>query len=59
MKTCSDCGCRVYDLGCVNCHEAAYIARQCHELGLCARCGFDVDDCRCDEIQPAEAAPQE
>ena len=24
MKTCPDCGSRVYNLGCVNCNESAY-----------------------------------
>jgi hypothetical protein len=28
MKTCPNCGCRVYKLGCVNCDEEAYIAEQ-------------------------------
>ena len=28
MKTCPDCGCRVYKLGCVNCDEAAYVEEQ-------------------------------
>lgn len=28
MKTCPDCGERVYDLGCVNCNESAYIEQQ-------------------------------
>lgn len=28
MKTCPDCGERVYNLGCVNCNEAAYIQEQ-------------------------------
>ena len=28
MKTCEDCGSRVYNLGCVNCNEEAYIAEQ-------------------------------
>ena len=28
MKTCPDCGERVYKLGCVNCNEAAYIEEQ-------------------------------
>ncbi len=28
MKTCPDCGERVYNLGCVNCNEAAYIEEQ-------------------------------
>jgi hypothetical protein len=28
MKTCPDCGERVYNLGCVNCNEMAYIEEQ-------------------------------
>lgn len=28
MKTCEDCGCRVYNLGCVNCNEETYIKEQ-------------------------------
>jgi hypothetical protein len=28
MKTCPNCGERVYNLGCVNCDEAAYIEEQ-------------------------------
>jgi hypothetical protein len=28
MKTCPDCGERVYNLGCTNCNEAAYIEEQ-------------------------------
>ena len=28
MKTCPDCGERVYSLGCVNCDEANYIEAQ-------------------------------
>lgn len=28
MKTCPDCGERVYSLGCVNCEEKAYIDQQ-------------------------------
>lgn len=45
MKTCPNCGERVYRLGCVNCDEAAYIEQQemldqlaLDEL-LCAPCG--------------------
>ena len=25
MNTCENCGCRVYNLGCVNCNEIDYI----------------------------------
>jgi hypothetical protein len=28
MKTCENCGERVYNLGCVNCNEMAYIEEQ-------------------------------
>lgn len=28
MKTCEDCGSRVYNLGCTWCNEVAYIAEQ-------------------------------
>lgn len=28
MKTCEDCGCRVYEYGCVNCNEPEYIRNQ-------------------------------
>lgn len=28
MKTCENCGSRVYSLGCVNCDEEAYISEQ-------------------------------
>lgn len=31
MKTCPDCGCRVYRHGCVNCDEDVYIALQAAE----------------------------
>lgn len=33
-KTCENCGCRVYKLGCVNCDEVRYIAEQYEELGM-------------------------
>lgn len=28
MKTCEDCGCRIYEYGCVNCNEEDYITMQ-------------------------------
>ncbi len=28
MKNCENCGCRVHNLGCVNCDEIAYIEEQ-------------------------------
>lgn len=28
MKTCENCGCAVYNLGCINCDEMAYIEEQ-------------------------------
>lgn len=30
---CNDCGCKVYNGHCVNCHEETYIERQYVELG--------------------------
>jgi hypothetical protein len=30
MKTCEDCGCRVYEYGCVNCNEQDYIDMQAY-----------------------------
>lgn len=27
-KTCEDCGCRIYEYGCVNCNEQEYIDMQ-------------------------------
>jgi hypothetical protein len=53
VKTCEDCGGRVYALGCVNCNEAAYIALQADDDdddGYCNTCldGTVVSD-TCDE----------
>ncbi len=28
MKSCEDCGCRIYEYGCVNCNEITYIEMQ-------------------------------
>jgi hypothetical protein len=39
MKTCEDCGERVYSLGCTNCNEVAYIeAGECYDPPPCAAC---------------------
>lgn len=34
MKTCENCGCRVYSNGCVNCNEELYILDQYYEQGM-------------------------
>ena len=51
MKTCEDCGSRVYNLGCVNCHEAAYILRQTEPDPDDVTCehgtALDVHCCNC------------
>lgn len=47
MKTCPDCGERVYNLGCVNCNEAAYIQEQ---IELTARYGQPEDE----DFEPIE-----
>lgn len=41
MKTCPDCGERVYSLGCTNCNEAAYMeeAEQREEQRIAERDG--------------------
>lgn len=31
MKTCEDCGCRVYEYGCINCNEQDYIDMQAYD----------------------------
>ena len=33
MRTCEDCGCRVYGGFCVNCDEETFIADQYRDLG--------------------------
>lgn len=32
MKTCPDCGCAIYEFGCVNCNEEDYITMQTEDL---------------------------
>jgi len=32
MKTCEDCGCKVYSGHCTNCHEETFIAQQYRDL---------------------------
>ena len=34
MKTCEDCGCRIYSGHCVNCHEEVFIVEQYYEDNL-------------------------
>lgn len=34
MNYCPDCGCKMYNGACTNCHEEIYIAEQYHELGM-------------------------
>lgn len=54
MKSCPECGCRVYALGCVNCDEPKYIAEQAERIRadyhICPMCGYSEGDCRCDEL---------
>lgn len=65
-KTCPDCGERVYNHGCVNCNEIAYIHEQARLTAL--QYGSDYDDVelackgcmgpcgRCHEAQLTESA---
>lgn len=34
MRTCENCGCRVYSNGCVNCNEELYILEQYYEQNM-------------------------
>lgn len=34
MKSCENCGEKVYDGACVNCHEEIYIEQQYHDLNM-------------------------
>lgn len=34
MNYCPDCGCKMYNGACTNCHEEIYIAEQYNELGM-------------------------
>ncbi len=34
MMTCENCGCRVYNGNCINCHEVVYIRDQYLELDM-------------------------
>ena len=34
MSNCPDCGCKMYNGACVNCHEEVYIRDQYEDLGL-------------------------
>ena len=33
MSTCEDCGCKMYNGFCTNCHEEVFIADQYRDLG--------------------------
>jgi hypothetical protein len=49
MDTCESCGSKVYNLGCVNCDETAYIYEQerlTADYGECFRCGLPMLDGR-------------
>jgi len=34
MNYCENCGCKIYDGACVNCHEELYILDQYNDLGM-------------------------
>ena len=34
MGYCPDCGCRMYNGACTNCHEEIYIEEQYYDLGM-------------------------
>lgn len=39
MSHCEDCGCKVYNGACTNCHEAVYIEQQYYDLDM------DINEC--------------
>lgn len=39
MKYCEDCGCKMYNGACINCHEEVFIAEQHRELGTYEQTG--------------------
>lgn len=41
MNYCPDCGCKMYNGACTNCHEEIYIAEQYHELGMSMSSEFE------------------
>ena len=56
MKTCPDCGCRIYEYGCVNCNEADYIEAQSFLNEACGRCGDPTCFGGCEiETEPGRA----
>jgi len=44
MTYCEDCGCKVFNGHCVNCHEEIYIAEQHFELGTWSECSDEFKD---------------
>lgn len=53
MRTCPDCGERVYNLGCVNCNEVAYIEEQERMTDL-----YGSDDPPSEPTDAASCPPQ-
>lgn len=52
MKTCQDCGERVYNLGCTNCNEGAYIEEQEYLTELQYRVASAEPDTDVDAVDP-------
>ena len=41
MNYCPDCGCKMCNGACTNCHEEIYIAEQYYELGMSMSSEFE------------------
>ncbi len=52
-QTCEDCGCKVYDGHCVNCHEETYIMEQ--DMGNDEHVDFSDEFCEKLQTQQEEA----
>lgn len=55
MKTCPDCGCKVYNMRCTWCHEELYILDQYNELDMDVPSSFMREAMECTERQKAYA----
>lgn len=59
MNTCPDCGCRMYNGVCTNCHEEVYIAEQYTELGMSIPESFNETFQKSDEYSKREDVQRE
>lgn len=56
QKYCEDCGCKIYNGHCVNCHEEVFIAEQDRELGTFGKCSDEFKN-KVDKQLEKESVP--